>query len=134
MPTWRWKWTRITAAELDHIRERVEALGLRTSVTRGEKQAIIGCIGDDDLLREAAILRLPGVESVMPVMKPYKLAAREFVGEPSRIRVGDGASAVVGGRGRGTPVPRTPRQGRTRGRSRRCPPSCRGGVATSAGP
>jgi 3-deoxy-7-phosphoheptulonate synthase len=37
------------------------------------------------------------VESVAPVMKPYKLAAREFVGEASRVRVGDGASAVVGG-------------------------------------
>jgi len=88
----------ITPAELDHIREYVEGLGLRTSVTRGERQTIIGCIGDDDLLREAPLLALPGVESVMPVMKPYKLAAREFVGEGSRVRVGDGASAIVGGR------------------------------------
>ncbi|MEX2571167.1 MAG: 3-deoxy-7-phosphoheptulonate synthase [Gemmatimonadota bacterium] len=88
----------ITAAELDHIREHVEGLGLRTSITKGEKQTIIGCIGDDDLLREAALLRLPGVDSVTPVMKPYKLAAREFVGEDSRVRVGDGASSVVGGR------------------------------------
>lgn len=87
----------ITPAELDHIREHVESLGLRTSITRGEKQTIIGCIGDDDLLRDAAISRLPGVESVMPVMKPYKLAAREFVGENSKVRVGDGAGAVVGG-------------------------------------
>jgi 3-deoxy-7-phosphoheptulonate synthase len=87
----------IKPAELDHIREHVEGLGLRTSVTRGERQTIIGCIGDDDLLREAAILRLPGVEAVMPVMKPYKLAAREFVGEASRVRVGDAASALVGG-------------------------------------
>jgi 3-deoxy-7-phosphoheptulonate synthase len=85
----------ITPAELDHIREHVESLGLRTSVTRGEKQTIIGCIGDDDLLRDAAILRLPGVESVMPVMKPYKLAAREFVGGASQVRVGD--HVVVGG-------------------------------------
>jgi 3-deoxy-7-phosphoheptulonate synthase len=88
----------ITPAELDHIREHIESLGLRTSVTRGERQTIIGCIGDDDLLREAPLLQLPGVESVTPVMKPYKLAAREFVGESSRVRVGDGASAVVGGR------------------------------------
>ncbi|HUE97325.1 MAG TPA: 3-deoxy-7-phosphoheptulonate synthase, partial [Longimicrobiaceae bacterium] len=88
----------VTPAEIDHIREHVEGLGLRTSVTRGERQTIIGCIGDDDLLREAALLTLPGVESVTPVMKPYKLAALEFVGEPSRVRVGDGASAVVGGR------------------------------------
>jgi 3-deoxy-7-phosphoheptulonate synthase len=88
----------ITPAELDHIREHVESLGLRTSVTRGERQTIIGCIGDDDLLRDAPLLALPGVESVTPVMKPYKLAAREFVGESSRVRVGDGAIAVVGGR------------------------------------
>jgi 3-deoxy-7-phosphoheptulonate synthase len=88
----------ITPAELDHIREHVEGLGMRTSVTRGERQTIIGCIGDDDLLRDAPLLALPGVESVMPVMKPDKLAAREFVGESSRVRVGDGASAVVGGR------------------------------------
>jgi 3-deoxy-7-phosphoheptulonate synthase len=41
---------------------------------------------------------LPGVESVTPVMKPYKLAAREFVGESSRVRVGDGIGTVIGGR------------------------------------
>jgi 3-deoxy-7-phosphoheptulonate synthase len=87
-----------TPAQLDHIREHVESLGLRTSVTHGERQSIIGCIGDEDLLREAGLLQLPGVESVMPVMKPYKLAAREFVGESSRVRVGDGAGTVVGGR------------------------------------
>src|SRR5687767_8830199 len=78
----------ITESELDHIRERVESLGLRTSITRGEMQTIIGCIGDEDLLREVSLLSLPGVQSVMPVMKPYKLAAREFVGESSVIRVG----------------------------------------------
>src|SRR5690606_12108094 len=86
----------ITPEELDHIRERVESLGLRTSITYGETQNIIGCIGDDDLLREASILSLPGVQSVLPVMKPYKLAAREFVAEPSVVRVG--AEAALGGK------------------------------------
>jgi 3-deoxy-7-phosphoheptulonate synthase len=81
----------ISEEDLDHIRERVESLGLRTSITRGETQAIIGCIGDDDLLREVPLLSLPGVQSVLPVMKPYKLAAREFVAEPSVIRVGRAA-------------------------------------------
>jgi 3-deoxy-7-phosphoheptulonate synthase len=88
----------ITPAQLDHIREHVEALGLRTSVTRGEQQSIIGCIGDDNLLREAPLLALPGVQSVVPVMKPYKLAAREFVGGPSVIRVGDDIGTSIGGR------------------------------------
>jgi 3-deoxy-7-phosphoheptulonate synthase len=88
----------VTDAEIDHIRERIEELGLRTHISRGEHRTVIGCIGDEALLEEAALLRLPGVESVTPVMKPYKLAAREFVGEGTQVRVGDGASAVVGGR------------------------------------
>src|SRR5688500_7611143 len=86
----------VTDAELDQIRERVETLGMRTHLSRGEQRTIIGCIGDEALLQEAALLSLPGVESVHPVTKPYKLASREFAARPTIIRVGD--SATVGGR------------------------------------
>jgi 3-deoxy-7-phosphoheptulonate synthase len=78
----------ITEAELDHIRERVEALGLRTHVSRGEERTIVGCIGDEAPLREAALLSMPGVEAVIPVVKPYKLASRDFVASPTVVRVG----------------------------------------------
>ncbi|HEX8906861.1 MAG TPA: 3-deoxy-7-phosphoheptulonate synthase [Longimicrobiaceae bacterium] len=88
----------VTAAELDQIREHIETLGMRTHVSRGERRTIIGCIGDESLLQEAALLSLPGVESVTPVMKPYKLASREFSVEPTVVRVGDQASASIGGR------------------------------------
>lgn len=88
----------ITDAELDHIRERVELLGLQTHISRGEQRTIIGCIGDEAPLREAALLSLPGVESVTPVLKPYKLASREFSAGSSTVRVGDGARSVIGGR------------------------------------
>ena len=88
----------ITDAELDGIRERIEMLGMRTHISRGEERTIVGCIGDESLLREISLLRMPGVESVTPVQKPFKLAAREFVAEPSVVRVGDGAGATVGGR------------------------------------
>ncbi|HEU4559627.1 MAG TPA: hypothetical protein VFS20_17375, partial [Longimicrobium sp.] len=88
----------VSDAEIDHIRERVETLGMRTHVSRGEARTIIGCIGDEALLQEAALLSLPGVESVTPVMKPYKLASREFSVEPSVVHAGDGAAATVGGR------------------------------------
>jgi 3-deoxy-7-phosphoheptulonate synthase len=88
----------VTDAELDHIRERIEVLGMRTHVSRGEQRTIIGCIGDEALLQEAALLSLPGVESVTPVMKPYKLASREFAADPTIVRAGDGAGAAIGGR------------------------------------
>ncbi|HSU13569.1 3-deoxy-7-phosphoheptulonate synthase [Longimicrobium sp.] len=88
----------VSDAEVDHIRERVETLGMRTHVSRGERRTIIGCIGDEALLQEAALLSLPGVESVTPVMKPYKLASREFAADPSVVRIGDRAAATIGGR------------------------------------
>jgi 3-deoxy-7-phosphoheptulonate synthase len=93
----------ITDGELDHIRERVEALGMRTHISRGEQRTIIGCIGDEDLLRDAALLSLPGVESVTPVLKPYKLVSHQFAARPSVVRLGNGvtvgdtALAVIAG-------------------------------------
>jgi 3-deoxy-7-phosphoheptulonate synthase len=82
--------TRIGATdeEIDRIRERIESLGLRTHLSKGETHTIIGCIGDEERLKNAPLLAIPGVESVHPVMKPYKLAAREFSAGPSRIPVG----------------------------------------------
>jgi 3-deoxy-7-phosphoheptulonate synthase len=87
----------VTDAELDHIREHVESLGLRTHLSRGVERTIIGCIGDERLLQDHALLILPGVESVTPVTKPYKLAAREFSAGATVIRVGDGPGQTVGG-------------------------------------
>jgi len=88
----------VTDAELDHIRERVEAMGARTHVSRGEQRTIIGCIGDESLLREGALLAIPGVESVMPVLKPYKLAGRDFRPDGTVVRFGDAAGTAIGGR------------------------------------
>ncbi|MGD2071854.1 MAG: 3-deoxy-7-phosphoheptulonate synthase, partial [Gemmatimonadota bacterium] len=84
----------ITEEELDHIRERVEALGLRTHVSRGETRTIIGCIGDEERLEPIPLRALPGVEEVHQVTKPYKLAAREFSAGPTRIPLG---AAEMGG-------------------------------------
>lgn len=84
----------VSETELDRIRERVESLGLETHISQGEQRTIIGCIGDEERLREAALSTMPGVERVLPVVKPYKLASREFAAEPSRVRVG---GAEVGG-------------------------------------
>jgi 3-deoxy-7-phosphoheptulonate synthase len=85
----------ISDAELDHIRERVEAAGLHTHLSRGEQRTIIGCIGDEERLAEVPLKSLPGVESVMPVLKPYKRASREFSVNRTVVRIGD--HATIGG-------------------------------------
>ena len=87
----------ITDEQLDHIRERVESYGLRTHLSRGERRTLIGCIGDESVLREVALLSIPGVESVTPVLTPYKLASREFAAEQTVVVAGDGIGATIGG-------------------------------------
>src|SRR5262245_48543685 len=87
----------ISDADLDAIRERVERLGLRTHLSRGEHRTIIGCIGDESLLEEIPLRSLAGVEDVVPVLKPYKLASREFAASPTQVRVGDHARTTFGG-------------------------------------
>jgi 3-deoxy-7-phosphoheptulonate synthase len=78
----------VTHEEVDHIRERVEALGLRTHVSQGEHRTVIGCVGDEERLQSIALLSIPGVEAVHSVMKPYKLASREFAADLTKIPLG----------------------------------------------
>jgi 3-deoxy-7-phosphoheptulonate synthase len=87
----------ITDPELDQIRARVERLGLRTHLSRGEHRVIIGCIGDEAALREIPWLSVPGVESVTPVLQPYKLAALPFAAGPTVVRIGDAGGTTIGG-------------------------------------
>lgn len=79
-----------TEAQIDHIRERVEGAGLRTHLSRGEHRTVIGCVGDEALLQNLPLLSIAGVDTVHPVLKPYKLASREFVAEATRIPLGAG--------------------------------------------
>jgi 3-deoxy-7-phosphoheptulonate synthase len=88
----------ITADALDRILQHVEAAGLRTHVSRGEHRTIVGCIGDEGALSEHGLTQLDGVDRVMPVLKPYKLASREFSVGDTAIRLGDPADTVIGGR------------------------------------
>jgi 3-deoxy-7-phosphoheptulonate synthase len=82
----------ITERELDHIRERVEAAGLKTHLSRGVERTIVGCIGDESLLEEIPLKTLPGVESVLPVLRPYKRASIDFAATRTIVNAGFGAS------------------------------------------
>ncbi|MFQ5702952.1 MAG: 3-deoxy-7-phosphoheptulonate synthase [Gemmatimonadales bacterium] len=91
-----------TEQDLDDLLARIEEAGLKPHVSRGETHTIVGCIGDENRLREFAVLSLSGVEKVLPVEKPYKLASREFATGPTIIRlgtgsVGNGQFAVIAG-------------------------------------
>ena len=77
----------VTDEELDHIRERIEALGPRTHLIRGKHRTVVLCIGDQEDLANVPMLSIPGVEAVRAVMKPYKLASRLGHEESSEVAV-----------------------------------------------
>jgi 3-deoxy-7-phosphoheptulonate synthase len=73
--------------DLHRIIRKLEDLGLGAHVSKGEHRTIVGAIGDERVLREMPIESLPGVESVLPILKPYKLVSREFKPENTIIGV-----------------------------------------------
>jgi 3-deoxy-7-phosphoheptulonate synthase len=73
--------------DLQGIVRRLEDLGLRAHISKGEERTIVGAIGDERKLREIPLQLLPGVESVLPILKPYKLVSREFKQENTVIEV-----------------------------------------------
>ncbi len=87
---------------VEHVLERIEALGLSPHLSQGVSRTIIGVIGDEDKLQVQPLQAIPGVEKVVPILKPYKLASREFHAEDSvfsikGIKVGGGHLAVIAG-------------------------------------
>ncbi|MFA6636665.1 MAG: 3-deoxy-7-phosphoheptulonate synthase [Candidatus Omnitrophota bacterium] len=84
-----------TQKEIEHIMEKVESLGLKPWVSAGIERTIIGVIGEEDILRSLPLEGFPGVERVVSILKPYKLASRDYKNEPSKIDVGGGI--VIGG-------------------------------------
>ena len=78
-----------TKKQVDHLIERIKALGLKPMISKGTERMIIGVIGSEDILRVQPLKVIPGVERVMPVLKPYKLVSREFKPEDTVVTVGD---------------------------------------------
>jgi 3-deoxy-7-phosphoheptulonate synthase len=84
-----------TEKQIQHIVDKAEKLGLKAHISRGVERTIIGFIGPEDVLRITPLEVFPGVESVIPVLVPYKLVSREFKKETSVIKIND--NVEIGG-------------------------------------
>ncbi|MBU0683012.1 MAG: 3-deoxy-7-phosphoheptulonate synthase, partial [Candidatus Omnitrophica bacterium] len=74
----------------------IEKLGLKPWISEGVERSIIGVIGEEDLLRTLPLEGFPGVEKVMTILKPYKLASLDYKKEPTKVNLGKGV--VIGGK------------------------------------
>ncbi len=84
-----------TQEQIDQVTEWITSVGYKPHVSQGVERTLIGAIGDDrGKIHLKAAAFLPGVEKVVPILKPYKLAGREFHENPTVIQVGE---ARIGG-------------------------------------
>jgi len=67
-----------TPEQISQVVARVEAVGLRAHLSHGQERTLIGAIGDDRTVDKDHFAVLPGVDRVVPILRPYKLASREF--------------------------------------------------------
>jgi len=83
-------------ADIAAVEEKLKKIGFQTHPIYGEKKTVIGAIGDKRQISMNEILLMNGVENVVPIMRPYKLASKELKQEKSIIDCGHGVT--VGGK------------------------------------
>ena len=91
-----------TEAQVNAVVARVEELGFRAHLSRGEERTIIGIIGDERPLGVEPLELLEGVERVVPILQPFKLASRDFKPDPTvvsldGVKVGGEEVVVIAG-------------------------------------
>lgn len=82
-------------SQIASVVARVEEAGLRAHISRGEERTIIGAIGDGRPVNQDVFVLLPGVDRVVPISRPYKLASREFIPQDSTFPL-DGVQVKPG--------------------------------------
>jgi 3-deoxy-7-phosphoheptulonate synthase len=90
--------TDATQEQVAQVIEKVEANGLRPHLSRGAERIVVGAIGDGRPVNKDQFLLLEGVDHIVPISRPYKLASREFSPENSVFPldgVGMGSQEVV---------------------------------------
>jgi 3-deoxy-7-phosphoheptulonate synthase len=80
---------RATEADIEAVIARIESCGAVAHPSRGEEVTVIGAIGDREHVARLDLEGFPGVDKVVPILKPYKLASSQLRGgEPSVLEIG----------------------------------------------
>src|ERR671917_2910208 len=90
-------------SEIDAVVKRVREVGAQAHISQGELVTVIGAIGDREHVANLGLEGAPGVDHLVPILKPYKLASSQFKkGERSVFdidgrKVGAGNFALIAG-------------------------------------
>lgn len=94
--------TDATQEQVAAVVDRVEGNGLRAHLSSGDERTVIGAIGDGRPIQPDQFMHLAGVDRVVPISRPYKLASREFRPENSvfpldGVHVGGDEIVIIAG-------------------------------------
>jgi 3-deoxy-7-phosphoheptulonate synthase len=89
-------------AQVDHVIQRIEQLGLRSHVIEGTELTVVAALGEKRDGAKQALETIEGVDKVVPILAPYKMASTEVKKEPTvvearNLRVGGGNIGVIAG-------------------------------------
>ena len=76
--------------EIEHIKDKLNIEGLKVYESAGTERTILGVIGNERLVNIESVMSCSGVEKVVPILKKYKLASREFKKENTTIKLKNG--------------------------------------------
>lgn len=80
--------------EIERVTSRISELGFSAHLIKGVNRIVIGAVGDPRVINTLGLEVMPGVERVVPIMKPYKLVSREARDGRSTVKIKD---VVIGG-------------------------------------
>lgn len=91
-----------TQKQIDHVVELIEGLGLRSHIIQGTDRTVVAALGEKRDGAKQALETGDGVEKVMPILAPYKMASTEVKKDPTcvevlKLKVGAGKIGVIAG-------------------------------------
>lgn len=85
-----------TRQQVDHVVKLVREMGLKDHVIVGTDLTVVAVIGDDRKKERGTLEQAPGVDRVVPILAPYKIASRQIKKDRTQVRISD--QCVVGGK------------------------------------
>src|SRR5690349_17718115 len=87
-----------TQQQVEHVVKLVRDMGLKEHVIVGTERTVVAVIGDDRNKDRTVMESVDGVEKVVPILAPYKMASKEVKRERTMIPLGAPKAAMVGGK------------------------------------
>src|SRR5712672_2560049 len=86
-----------TQKQIEHVVKRVQEMGLKEHVIVGTERTVVAVIGNDRFKDRSVLETVDGVDKVVPILAPYKMASREVKKERSVVPLGGAINAKIGG-------------------------------------